>query len=581
MSDGRDRPTGGAGSSSEPAASLVPADDRPRGWLQRRSAPPALFSLIGVAVLTVVWFATLNRIDVERSNARAAAVAATRDNLNTYEAQVVRVVREIDRTLKSVQYAYRLRGSGNAALRDLRARGLLPPSLVFTVSVTGPDGTVTASDVGGGPASLADDEVFRAARAADTLAVGRSVRREGAGEWRLRFARRLTATDGSYGGVAVVGVDASFFVSGYDTTAVGQHGLLGVLGSDGDFRVLRTGDRVSAGEHVDFASIVPEGETGEAEVRLSGEAPDGVPRFTSARDLYGLPLAVVVGLSEEERMAPAASLARLYRWRAAGVSLLLVFVLAVVGRLNWKIVRLRERESEVRIAYGRRVEHLAYHDGLTGLPNRSLLSRLVERHVSEARRYGRRLAVLFLDLDRFKEVNDSLGHEAGDQLLREVAERLEGTLRESDTVARMGGDEFVILLPELKDAGQAATVARKVLDALSEPVDILGQEFQVTASIGVSVYPGDGEDEQALLKNADIAMYQAKDAGKNDIRFYSDAMTSHTRERLALEASLRQALVKQEFELHYQVRRDVRTSRITGMEALLRWRHPEWAWWSR
>jgi len=195
--------------------------------------------------------------------------------------------------------------------------------------------------------------------------------------------------------------------------------------------------------------------------------------------------------------------------------------------------------------------------------------------ISEARRYERSLAVAFLDLDRFKQINDSLGHEAGDQLLQEVAVRLRGCVRDSDTVARLGGDEFVVLLPELGRREDAARVAEKILAVVARPFTLMGQEFRVTVSIGISSYPEDGRDEQTLTKNADIAMYQAKEGGKNNFQFYAVARNVNTLERLTLEASLRHALARGEFHLLYQAKRDIVSGRVTGMEALLRWQHPD------
>jgi diguanylate cyclase (GGDEF)-like protein len=233
------------------------------------------------------------------------------------------------------------------------------------------------------------------------------------------------------------------------------------------------------------------------------------------------------------------------------------------------------RESETKLEHAERVEYLAYHDGLTGLPNRGMFSKLLGQSISEAHRYERRLAVAFLDLDRFKQINDTLGHEAGDQLLQEVATRLKGCVRDSDAVARLGGDEFVVLLPELADEKYAAIVAQKILAAAARPFTLMGQECRVTASIGISTYPQDGLDEQTLTKNADIAMYQAKSEGKNNFQFYSEKLNANSLERLTLESSLRHALERNEFRLHYQAKRDIASGKITGMEALLRWEHPD------
>jgi len=204
-----------------------------------------------------------------------------------------------------------------------------------------------------------------------------------------------------------------------------------------------------------------------------------------------------------------------------------------------------------------------------------MFSKLLIQSISESRRNDRNLAVAFLDLDRFKQINDTLGHEAGDQLLQEVAARLRSCVRESDTVARLGGDEFVVVLPALGDGKYAATVAQKILGVVARPFMLIGQEFRVTASIGISIFPQDGLDEQTLTKKADIAMYQAKEEGKNNFQFYSEKLNANSLERLTLESSLRHALERKEFRLHYQAKRDIVSGRITGMEALLRWQHPD------
>jgi diguanylate cyclase (GGDEF)-like protein len=241
--------------------------------------------------------------------------------------------------------------------------------------------------------------------------------------------------------------------------------------------------------------------------------------------------------------------------------------------LNHANVQLQQQIQQREIA-AERAEYLAYYDGLTALPNRSMFSRLLEQAISRAKRSATHLAVLFVDLDRFKNINDTLGHEAGDQLLCEVSRRLKDCLRESDTVARLGGDEFVILLPDLIDVSYVDIVAQKVLAATSKPVMALGQALRVTASVGASTYPKDGDDEQALMKHADIAMYQAKEAGRDHFEHYSAAMNTHSFERLVLESSLRRALEDEELQLLYQPTIDARTGAIAGVEALLRWVHP-------
>jgi diguanylate cyclase (GGDEF)-like protein/PAS domain S-box-containing protein len=222
-----------------------------------------------------------------------------------------------------------------------------------------------------------------------------------------------------------------------------------------------------------------------------------------------------------------------------------------------------------------RIEYLATHDALTSLPNRVLFSQLLNFAVHHAQRYGHKLAVMFIDLDRFKMINDSLGHHAGDKLLQEIALRLTESLRTSDVVARLGGDEFVVLLQGIDETEQVAAIARKIISTVQQPILLERQECRVTASIGICMFPDDTRDEQALMKNADIAMYLAKDEGKNNFQFYSKNIQVQSVEHLALETSLRRALERNELFLHYQARVDLKTGQITGVEALLRWQHPE------
>jgi diguanylate cyclase (GGDEF)-like protein/PAS domain S-box-containing protein len=221
------------------------------------------------------------------------------------------------------------------------------------------------------------------------------------------------------------------------------------------------------------------------------------------------------------------------------------------------------------------IKSLAYHDVLTGLPNRLLFTDRLNVAVAQAHRMGQRLGILFLDLDRFKVINDSLGHGLGDRLLQAVAERLEAGVREGDTVARLGGDEFILLLPGIGRAYDVAKVAEKVLDSLRLPFRIEGRDLFVTASIGISLYPEDGTDAETLVKNADTAMYRAKEQGRDNYQLYTHAMNERAVERLALESSLRKALAHDELVLHYQPLLDLATGRVHGVEALLRWAHPD------
>lgn len=222
------------------------------------------------------------------------------------------------------------------------------------------------------------------------------------------------------------------------------------------------------------------------------------------------------------------------------------------------------------------LHHLAHHDVLTGLPNRMLLQDRLSQAIELARRQGTQLAVLFMDLDRFKHINDSLGHAVGDRLLKSVAQRLADSVRHSDTISRQGGDEFVVLLSTIKRAEDAALSAQKILAALAVPHLIDQHELHVSVSVGISIYPDDGQDAEILLEGADSAMYHAKEGGRNNYKFFEPEMSERAVQRQSIEASLRLALEHQEFVLYYQPKINVHSSRIIGAEALIRWQHPQW-----
>ncbi len=544
-----------------------------RRWFSRATEPHILFPAIAILGLGAIWGTTVNLINVERTAAENTAAVTSREVAETYEAQVIRALREIDQTLKIVKYAYELKGK-NFAMQELKARELLPPAQFFVISIADRAGNIVASTRPSELKNVADQEYFQSAGQTDELSIGRPRQNPGSGTWELRFSRRLTAAGATLSGVVTVAVAAAYFVGGYEASKLGAHGVLGILGTDGIFRARRSGETASAGDRVDYAAVVSARGEAAREAALATNPWDYVPRYTVARKLYGFPLAVIVGLSADEQLATARSDMRTYVWRASAVSLLLILVVALLGSLSLRLAATRQRVVEAQMAHAERVEYIAYHDELTTLPNRSLFSKLLDQNITLARRYKRQVAVLFIDLDGFKYVNDSLGHDAGDQLLREVAARLKACLRDSDTVARLGGDEFVALLPEVEADEFVSAVAQKILIAIARTFVLRNREFRVTGSIGISIYPRDGLDEQTLTKNADIAMYQAKAEGKNNYQYYTENLSTRSLERLSLESNLRNALERDEFQLFYQCKRESGSGRISGMEALLRWQNP-------
>jgi diguanylate cyclase (GGDEF)-like protein len=261
-----------------------------------------------------------------------------------------------------------------------------------------------------------------------------------------------------------------------------------------------------------------------------------------------------------------------FQW--AGMAAFLPFFGVVGGRISELRLRLHRSNDELSAALSS-VRRMATHDHLTGLPNRVLFNEELQHALARVERHRRPAALFVLDLDRFKVINDTLGHQFGDRVLQETAKRLLGCVRDSDILARLGGDEFVVLLEEFGEEAHLTEIARKLLAAATGLDSIDGREIGLSVSIGICSAPADGRDAKTLFANADIAMYRAKELGRNNYCFYSAEMHTYTLEKLALEAGLRHALERGEFRIHYQPKIDMESGEITGVEALLRWQHPE------
>lgn len=247
----------------------------------------------------------------------------------------------------------------------------------------------------------------------------------------------------------------------------------------------------------------------------------------------------------------------------------------VTKPFNWSVLKHRVACSLYAADAQRKIQHLAYHDSLTGLPNRMLFMDRIDQAISRAKREQEKFALLFIDIDHFKVINDSMGHAAGDQLLNVMSQRLCEMLRKSDTVARLGGDEFTVIIEGLEDAEHVVNITKNILSSLDMPVDINGKEVHVGGSIGIAVYPQDGESFGVLLKHADTAMYKAKEQGRNTFQFYASEMSHKAMQRLELENQLRTGIKEKEFVVYYQPKVHLLSNKCTGVEALVRWNHPE------
>lgn len=490
-------------------------------WQNLVSSPLIMFPSFAVIVLAGIWWLTLGFIASERDAAIQAAQISSYQQADTYEAHVIRALREIDQALLFLQYAHD-NAPGNYIV-DLEERSLLPPALLFIVSVADDEGRIVYSNRSTGLSNVAGEEYFDSQRQGGSLSVSKPQQLSDMGPHYVHFSRRLSSADNEFDGVAIVSAETDYFVSSYESNLLGDKGLLAVLDQDGVFIARRSGETTSAGESTDYSQIrFHDAEALDVESNLMTNPWDGVARYTSALELFQFPMAVVVGLSAEEQLAAFYS-SRESSLILAGVgSLVVIIVLGLLGYQNQQLLKARRRALDVERANLARVEKLALHDALTGLPNRILFSQLVDQSLHRARRNNHRLAIAFLDLDHFKAINDSLGHDAGDELLRETAKRLTACVRKSDTISRFGGDEFVALMPEINSATDASEVGQKIVAAIAEPYWLNSQARYVSASVGIAIYPDDGEDEETLAKKADSAMYLAKKEGRNTYRQASE-----------------------------------------------------------
>jgi diguanylate cyclase (GGDEF)-like protein len=534
-----------------------------------RTGVRAIIAVVGI-LLVAMWALVGFSLLASRQHALGDASSQSRNLAIAFREEIAKILRGVDGATNLIAGRMRREGRDFDLYAWGQERALVSPGIARAVIVN-PDGKLRSATAAAHPGAieLSDRDYFRAQVDGNFhgLYIGQPILGRILGTPVLPISRRVDAADGTFLGVVVVLISPDALTTLPKSIDLGPQGTMTLTGLDDIIRAR-------------FSADSPDGTKGIGTSIAGGPRPpvieanglgrfvrtsmlDGVTRIYTYSRVGSYPLVVTVGLGLEHELAGWRALAAMIVALALGATLLLSGLAAY-------LIRQIYRDVTTTLA----IIHSAEHDFLTGLPNRMLLKDRIGQAIAWARRHKTRVAVLFLDLDGFKHINDSLGHLIGDKLLQSIAKRLSSYVRGSDTVSRQGGDEFVVLLSEVNRPEDAAIAAKKMLRQVAEVHPIDRQDLHITTSIGVSVYPEDGLDADTLIKNADTAMYQAKELGHDSYKFFTPSMNERAVKRQAFEEGLRRAVERQEFMLHYQPKIDLKTGAITGAEALLRWTHP-------
>ena len=544
------------------------ADSENRNWRRPSRSVLGLGLVLLVAIATYVAWAgwvlreqSLSNAQRQLTNLAVALAEQTSRSLHAVELMLHETTERMQR-MGDMRYA-----RGSAPLNTvLRERAWLLPQLdgLMVLDRHG----VLMVDTRRFPSpleSFADREFFIAhSRHNATLVVGDascSVPRGCV----FTISQRVTGLRGELIGVVVAGVRADHFRELYRTIDVGNAGIVELRHQAGGVVAAARADHSPAMPNAQDAGLI--GRSVDRLWETAATLPDDGFRLEHSRKLPRLPLTITVSMSRQTVFAEWRDQMHMLASGAAAVALLLVLLISVLAR---------QFAGGERAA--RAMRRLVQYDTLTGVASRNQFDARLADEVIRARGGDETATLLLMDLDRFQTINDSLGHRVGDELLKQVAARLTGcfaSFGDDVLVARLGGDEFAVLIGRAKGREQAVDAARSMIDAVSQPYRLEGIDYQVTASVGIARLPHDGENADEVLANADVAMYRAKELGRNTYQAYSAQFGARVGERLALESALRQAMERDEFLLHYQPKLDLETGRITGMEALVRWRHPD------
>lgn len=570
----------------------------------------ALLTLVVVFtafVLGTVWLTTVTQLSHDRRLTETAASQQAADIARAVEARLTERIARIDQALLSIRKELLNSSDPAPNLLDKIANSMNDVALMQIAVLDDKGGLVDTTLFPLNAAEPGSQDAFRwhqswaATDGDDRLRIGKPILDPSSGEWSLHLSRSLLTQDGRFRGVVTIAVNPLAFSRLAKDLPIGNEGVITVVGRDRVIRMIHTAandpvrreriGRELPADRVQFDPTRPEADV----VRMTSSI-DGRPFIAAYRRAAIQPLVSMVLLSEEELYARLTERTSFLFAAATLVSVVILLFAAGLISLSVRqhrtsvalasansLLRDNERVLEARVAERtmalenavRRTHDLAYRDPLTNLPNRTAFVEATTRILDRAAADASSLMILFLDIDLFKVINDTLGHPAGDQLLVAVAQRLKGAVRPTDMVARLGGDEFVVLADGVTGGKDAAHLADRIRIALGAPLVLNGRVLTTGVSIGVARFPDDGRDTSSLLKHADMAMYAAKAAGRNTMRMFTSDMAQAADRRLDLELALRRAIERSEFSLVYQPKLALATGRLCGVEALVRWNHPE------
>lgn len=479
-------------------------------------------ALLCLLVIGSIWLIVLQRIDTERERAVEAAMRANSNLSMAFEQNIFRTLKAAEQVAAFAREGYLQHGTP-PDLHHWVQNHVIREDIFTIVSLVDEHGTILASTQETAPnVNYADREFFLAQRrtASDTLYISRPVLGRISKAWRIPLSLRIPCLDGSFGGVVVMAIDPAHLTNFYQESELNTSDLLEVTGLDGYTRGRKIGRQTSFNQDARTLPWFIRHNTAPTGTFVDDGEIDGIRRIVSYRGLSGYPLIVTVGTAYDEAIAPSLQRRTTYLLTTSVISMLVLLSTTgmILGVARQQAITLALEASR------RELTHAAQHDALTGLPNRILFHERCLRALESARRHNTLVAILYLDLDGFKEVNDQNGHVTGDELLQQVAKRLTRHTRATseDTVARLGGDEFAIMLNGLSSKEDGERIILAILAALARPYILSGTEVQISASIGAVLYPQHGTDLDTLIGRADTAMYATKHAGKNQFLWWTD-----------------------------------------------------------